>query len=116
MLNRIRLHHFSALRAILPHGIGFATAVALMACNRAESAPPLFELLGAETTGVDFVNELPSVAGLLGAIPLSLPKVDEDRVRVLSLLGVRDVMQPPGDPELDVDGLRPGYSGPDARV
>jgi Bacterial membrane protein YfhO len=60
--------------------------------------------------------ELPSVAGLLGAIPLSLPKVTPDRLRVLSLLGVRDVIQPPGDPELEVDGLRPVYSGPDARV
>ena len=60
--------------------------------------------------------ELPSVAGLLGAIPLSLPKVTPDRLRVLSLLGVRDVMQPPADPELDIDGLRLAYSGADARV
>jgi enediyne biosynthesis protein E4 len=31
----------------------------LAACNRAESAPPLFELLRPEATGVTFVNELP---------------------------------------------------------
>jgi hypothetical protein len=34
-------------------------ALALGACNRAESAPPLFELLRPEHTGVTFVNELP---------------------------------------------------------
>ena len=60
--------------------------------------------------------ELPSVAGLLGAIPLSLPQVTPERLRVLSLLGVRDVMQPAGDPELDTKGLRLAYSGRDARV
>ena len=60
--------------------------------------------------------ELPSVAGLLGAIPLSLPKVTPERVRVLSLLGVRDVMEPTSDPPLDVPGLRLAYSGRDARV
>ncbi len=32
---------------------------ALSSCNRAESAPPLFELLRPEATGVTFVNELP---------------------------------------------------------
>jgi hypothetical protein len=36
-----------------------AVALALAACNRAESAPPLFELLRPEETGVTFVNELP---------------------------------------------------------
>ncbi len=60
--------------------------------------------------------ELPSLAGLLGAIPLSLPTVTPDRLRVLSLLGVRDVMQPRFDPELDVEGLTLAYSGRDARV
>jgi hypothetical protein len=60
--------------------------------------------------------ELPSLAGFLGAIPLSLPKVTPERLRMLSLLGVREVLQPPSDPELDVDGLRPTYAGPDARV
>src|SRR5688572_25616702 len=34
-------------------------ALALAACSRAESAPPLFELLRPEETGVTFVNELP---------------------------------------------------------
>ena len=60
--------------------------------------------------------ELPSLAGLLGAIPLSLPELDEDRLRVLSALGVADVMQATSEPELDVPGLRVVYSGPDARV
>ena len=60
--------------------------------------------------------ELPSVAGLVGAIPLSLPKVTPDRVRILSLLGVTDVMQPAGDPQLRVRGLREAYEGRDARV
>src|SRR3712207_2465782 len=60
--------------------------------------------------------ELPSLAGLLGAIPLSLPKLDEERLRVLSALGVADVMQAAGDRKLDVPGLRVAYSGPDARV
>ncbi|HET6700326.1 MAG TPA: VCBS repeat-containing protein, partial [Gemmatimonadaceae bacterium] len=36
-----------------------AVALALAACNRAESAPPLFELLRPEETGITFVNELP---------------------------------------------------------
>jgi hypothetical protein len=60
--------------------------------------------------------ELPSVAGLLGAIPLSLPDVDPVRLRVLSVLGVGSVMQPTTDPPLDVPGLRLAYSGRDARV
>jgi hypothetical protein len=60
--------------------------------------------------------ELPSVAGLLGAIPLSLPKIDPERLEVLSALGVADVMQSTVDPPLDVPGLRLVYSGRDARV
>ncbi|MGQ0713742.1 MAG: VCBS repeat-containing protein [Gemmatimonadaceae bacterium] len=36
-----------------------AVALALAACSRAESAPPLFELLSPRETGVSFVNELP---------------------------------------------------------
>ena len=36
-----------------------STLSTLQACNRAESAPPLFELLRPEATGVAFVNELP---------------------------------------------------------
>jgi hypothetical protein len=49
-------------------------------------------------------------------IPLSLPKVTDARVHVLSLLGVSDVMQPATDPPLSAKRLRLAYDGPDARV
>ncbi|MBE2316393.1 YfhO family protein [Solirubrobacter sp. CPCC 204708] len=61
--------------------------------------------------------EFPSQVGPLPAfIPLSLPKVDAERLRFLSLLGVSRVLQPVGDPELRVPGLRVVHDGPDARV
>jgi hypothetical protein len=49
-------------------------------------------------------------------IPLSLPKLTPSRLRALSLLGVRDVMQAPGQPLLHVPGLSLVYDGADARV
>jgi hypothetical protein len=60
--------------------------------------------------------EFPSLTGEVFMIPLALPKLDGTRLRVLSVLGVADVMQGTADPELDVPGLRLAYSGPDARV
>jgi Bacterial membrane protein YfhO len=51
------------------------------------------------------------------AIPLSLPEVDAERLRVLGLLGVTDILQSLDDPELDgLPGVRRAYDGPDARV
>ena len=45
--------------------------------------------------------EFPSQVGPLPAfIPLTLPKVDEDRLRYLSFLGVSRILQPPTDPPL----------------
>jgi hypothetical protein len=49
-------------------------------------------------------------------IPLSLPKVDPTRLRLLDLLGTRYVMQPLSDPALRVPGLRLVHDGPDARL
>jgi hypothetical protein len=61
--------------------------------------------------------EFPSQVGPLPAfIPLVLPKVDADRLRYLSFLGVSRILQPPEDPLLRTEGLRVIYSGPDARV
>lgn len=61
--------------------------------------------------------EFPSQVGPLPAfIPLSLPTIDPERLRFLSLLGVERVMQPLGDPVLRVPGLRVVHEGPDARV
>ena len=61
--------------------------------------------------------EFPSQVGPLPAfIPLSLPRVDEDRLRYLSLLGVTRIVHPVTEPPLDVEGLRLIHPGPDARV
>lgn len=61
--------------------------------------------------------EFPSQVGPLPAyIPLSLPRVDEDRLRSLSLLGVERILQPMEEPELHLPGLRVIHDGPDARV
>ncbi|CAA9502434.1 MAG: hypothetical protein AVDCRST_MAG30-1992 [uncultured Solirubrobacteraceae bacterium] len=60
--------------------------------------------------------EFPSQTGYLAGIPLSLPKVDAERVRTLRLLGVRHILQPPTDPPLRVPGLELVHPGPDARV
>jgi hypothetical protein len=61
--------------------------------------------------------EFPSQVGPLPAfIPLVLPKVDEDRLRYLSFLGVSRILQPPTDPLLRTEGLRVVYTGPDARI
>jgi hypothetical protein len=49
-------------------------------------------------------------------IPLSLPKVDPARLRVLGLLGTRYVMQPLSDPVLRMPGLELVHRGPDARL
>lgn len=61
--------------------------------------------------------EFPSQVGpFLSAIALTLPKLDERRLRTLDLLGVADVMQPKPSPPLGVPGLELAYEGPDARV
>jgi hypothetical protein len=61
--------------------------------------------------------EFPSQVGPLPAfIPLVLPKVDQDRLRYLSLLGVSRILQPATDPALRVEGLRVIHGGPDARI
>ena len=61
--------------------------------------------------------EFPSQVGPLPAyIPLVLPKLDPERLRVLSLLGVSRVLQQPTLPPLRVPGLRLIHPGPDARV
>ena len=61
--------------------------------------------------------EFPSQVGPLPAyIPLVLPKVDEDRLRYLSFLGVSRVLQPATDPPLRTEGLRTVYDRPDARI
>jgi hypothetical protein len=49
-------------------------------------------------------------------IPLSLPKVDPTRLRLLDVLGTRYVMQPLSDPAIHVPGLRLVHDGPDARL
>jgi hypothetical protein len=61
--------------------------------------------------------EFPSQVGPLPAfIPLVLPKVDQDRLRYLSFLGVSRILQPAADPVLRVEGLRVIYDKPDARI
>src|SRR3954470_19373011 len=61
--------------------------------------------------------EFPSQVGPLPAfIPLTLPKLDEDRLQALSFLGVSRVLQSPKDPKLSVEGLRLIYDRPDARI
>jgi Bacterial membrane protein YfhO len=61
--------------------------------------------------------EFPSQAGPLPVfIPLSLPKVTEDRLPALRLMGVTHILQPPGDPEIGVPGVRLVHDGPDARL
>jgi hypothetical protein len=61
--------------------------------------------------------EFPSQVGPLPAyIPLVLPKIDEDRLRYLSFLGVSRVLQPATDPPLRTEGLRTVYDRPDARI
>lgn len=49
-------------------------------------------------------------------IPLSLPRVTVTRLRVLSTLGVRQILQPVSDPVLRQRGLTITHDGPDARV
>ncbi len=60
--------------------------------------------------------EFPSQAGKFLPLSLGVPALDARRLRTLSLLGVADLLQPPGDPPLSVPGLRRVYAGPDARV
>jgi hypothetical protein len=61
--------------------------------------------------------EFPSQVGPLPAfIPLTLPRVDGDRLRYLSFLGVSRVLQAPTEPKLDVPDLRLVYDRPDARI
>jgi Bacterial membrane protein YfhO len=60
--------------------------------------------------------EFPSLTGEVFMIPLALPNLDESRLRVLSALGVADVMQGRHDPRFDIPGLKLAYTGPDARV
>ncbi len=52
----------------------------------------------------------------LGAIPLSLPRVTPDRLRVLGMMGTRYVVQPPTDPRLRSPGLTLVHNGRDMRV
>jgi len=61
--------------------------------------------------------EFPSQVGPLPAfIPLTLPKVDDARLRWLSFLGVSHVLQSATDPILPAEGLRIVYDHPDARI
>ena len=60
--------------------------------------------------------EFPSLAGDIRMIPLALPKLTPERLRVLSTLGVADFMQAKADPPLDLAGLELAYDGRDARV
>jgi hypothetical protein len=61
--------------------------------------------------------EFPSQVGPLPAfIPLTLPRVDADRLRYLSFLGVSRVLQSPSEPKLDIPDLRLIYDRPDARI
>jgi hypothetical protein len=61
--------------------------------------------------------EFPSQVGPLPAfIPLTLPKIDDERLRFLSFLGVSRVLQAPTDPKLTAEGLRLVYDRPDARI
>jgi hypothetical protein len=61
--------------------------------------------------------EFPSQVGPLPAfIPLTLPKIDDERLRILSFLGVSRVLQAPTDPKLTAEGLRLVYDRPDARI
>jgi hypothetical protein len=60
--------------------------------------------------------EIPTQAGGFSTLALTVEKVDARRLRTLSLLGIADLLVPPGDPPLRAPGLRLAYSGPDARV
>ena len=60
--------------------------------------------------------EIPTQSGFFVALPLSLPRVDERRLRTLGLLGVADLLQSPRGPPLALPSLRLAYSGADARV
>jgi hypothetical protein len=61
--------------------------------------------------------ELPSqVHGSFLPLALTVVRVDDRRMRTLSLLGVADLLQPPADPPPAAQGLRLAYAGPDARV
>src|SRR5687768_3971467 len=60
LTRRINVHRLAAPSiASFCRLMTWAGLAALAACDRAESAPPLFELLRPEETGVAFVNELP---------------------------------------------------------
>ncbi|HJR67476.1 MAG TPA: VCBS repeat-containing protein [Gemmatimonadaceae bacterium] len=60
-MSRINVHRITAALALSFRRLTTvaASAVALAACDRAESSTPLFELLLPEETGITFVNELP---------------------------------------------------------
>jgi Bacterial membrane protein YfhO len=60
--------------------------------------------------------ELPSQAGPFLPLSLTVTELTPRALRTLSLLGVADVLQPPGDPPPRLPGLRLAYSGPDANV
>jgi hypothetical protein len=61
--------------------------------------------------------ELPSqVHGSFLPLALTVVRVDDRRLRTLSLLGVTDLLQPPDVAPPRAAGLRLAYAGPDARV
>lgn len=60
--------------------------------------------------------EYPDQISGINALPLSLPKLDESRLRVLALLGTGWILQAPGEIPLDTRGLKQAYNGLDARI
>jgi hypothetical protein len=60
------VHRITAPESSTPRRLAAlaSAAIVLSACRSAESAPPLFELLQPEETGVTFVNELPETTEL----------------------------------------------------
>jgi hypothetical protein len=60
--------------------------------------------------------ESASVAKGLLDTPLKLQRLTPSGLRTLRLLGVTDLMQPPGDEPLRAAGVRISYEGPDARL
>jgi hypothetical protein len=60
--------------------------------------------------------EYPTQISGINALPLSLPRLDESRLRVLALLGTGWILQAPGEIPVDTQGLREAYNGLDARI
>jgi hypothetical protein len=72
-----------------------------------------FDTLWRRTVEPEFRSQ---VSPYPGSIPLAVQRLTPARLRVLRLLGVTDILQPPGDRPLRLDGVRVSYSGSDARV